>query len=103
MMDPTNLLSLLVDPDPRVREVLVVLPGLRAYRQDLGLTLAQVAEASGVGESTLSRIETHKLPATLHRVEQLLQGFQQLSGASRAEIVSRLLRWSSNPPPPLAA
>ncbi|MDE3722139.1 XRE family transcriptional regulator [Nocardiopsis sp. N85] len=52
--------------DRETRDVLdVVGPRLRALRRERGVTLADLAEATGVSESTLSRLESGRRRATL--------------------------------------
>ncbi|MEU3190191.1 XRE family transcriptional regulator [Streptomyces sp. NPDC006992] len=74
--------------DPAQEEVLdAVGPRLRALRRRRGLTLAQLAAATGVSESTLSRLESGRRRATLELLLPLTRAYDvpldDLVGAPR--------------------
>ncbi|MFE9333253.1 XRE family transcriptional regulator [Streptomyces sp. NPDC006925] len=74
--------------DPAQEDVLdAVGPRLRALRRRRGLTLAQLAAATGVSESTLSRLESGRRRATLELLLPLTRAYDvpldDLVGAPR--------------------
>ncbi|WP_431983318.1 XRE family transcriptional regulator [Streptomyces qinglanensis] len=74
--------------DPAQEEVLdAVGPRLRALRRRRGLTLAELAAATGVSESTLSRLESGRRRATLELLLPLTRAYDvpldDLVGAPR--------------------
>ncbi|MDT0331496.1 helix-turn-helix domain-containing protein [Nocardiopsis lambiniae] len=74
--------------DRETQDVLdVVGPRLRALRRERGVTLADLAEATGVSESTLSRLESGRRRATLELLLPLARTYDvpldDLVGAPR--------------------
>ncbi|MEV4255473.1 XRE family transcriptional regulator [Spirillospora sp. NPDC049652] len=75
--------------DPRTDDEVLdaVGPRLRALRRDRGVTLADVAAATGVSESTLSRLENGRRRATLELLLPLARAYDvpldDLVGAPR--------------------
>jgi len=64
------------DPDDLTGVLSAVGPRLRALRRDAGLTLAQLAETTGISVSTLSRLESGRRRPTLELLLPLARAHQ---------------------------